>query len=103
MPNISITYADADADEAASAMKASNRDVLTPAKDAAKAAIDKALAEDLIMPETGAAITEMYTNLHASLTELCEAVDSFADQFIAIKDNMVEFDRDYAENIRNPK
>lgn len=101
MPNISITYADVD--EAASAMKASNRDVLTPAKDAAKAAIDKALAEDLIMPETGAAITEMYTNLHTSLTELCEAVDSFADQFIAIKDNMVEFDRDYAENIRNPK
>ncbi|MDT0308746.1 hypothetical protein RM780_17515 [Streptomyces sp. DSM 44917] len=101
MPNISITYAEVE--EAAAAMRASNRDVLTPAKDAAKTAIDAALTESLVMPETGAAISEMYTNLHTSLTELCTAVDSFAQQFIDIKNNMMEFDSDYADNIRNPR
>ncbi len=101
MPNISITYADVD--EAAAAMRSSNQNVLTPAKDAAKAAIDDALANDLIMPQTGPAITETYTNLHNSLTDLCTAVESFAQQFVDIKDGMEQFDEDYANNIRNPQ
>lgn len=101
MPNISITYQDVD--DCAAAMRSSNENILIPAKDAAKAAIDDALVNDLIMPETGSAITDMYTQLDTQLTELCNAVSSFADQFVAIKDGMIDFDRQYAENIRNPR
>ncbi|KAB8169707.1 hypothetical protein FH609_005260 [Streptomyces sp. 3MP-14] len=101
MPNISITYEDVDS--AASAMKTANDDTIRPAKDAAKAAIDDALGTSLVLPETNAAITDQYNILHEQLSQLCDAIDSFADQFVAIKEGMIDFDQQYAENIRNPK
>jgi hypothetical protein len=101
MPNINISYSDVD--EAAAAMKNSNNNTIIPAKDSAKAAIDDALGNSLVMPETAPAINDQYNVLHGQLTELCEAINGFADQFVAIKDGMADFDQQYAENIRNPK
>ncbi|WP_062207630.1 hypothetical protein [Streptomyces sp. NBRC 109706] len=101
MPNISITYEDVD--EAASAMNNSRTNTIEPAVDAAKAAIDDALGSSLVLPETNAAITDQYNLLHEQLQQLCEAIEGFAKQFVDIKDGMIDFDQQYAENIRNPK
>ncbi|SFD55540.1 hypothetical protein [Streptomyces aidingensis] len=99
--NVSITYQDVE--ECAAAMKSSNANVLTPAKDAAKDALNTAVTTALVMPETSRAIEDKFNEIYDQLTLLCEAVDSFADQFIQIKDGMEDFDHQYAENIRNPK
>ncbi|SOD64039.1 hypothetical protein SAMN06297387_11418 [Streptomyces zhaozhouensis] len=101
MPNISITYEEVES--AAAAMKTANDDTIRPAKDAAKGAIDDALGTSLVLPETNAAITDQYNILHEQLGQLCDAIDGFAEQFRQIMEGMKDFDKQYAENIRNPK
>ncbi|UED86237.1 hypothetical protein [Streptomyces profundus] len=101
MPNISITYEDVD--EAASAMNNSRTNTIEPAVDAAHAAITDALGSSLVLPETNAAITDQYNLLHEQLQQLCKAIEGFANQFVEIKNGMIDFDQQYAENIRNPK
>ncbi|GAB2901057.1 hypothetical protein [Streptomyces mayteni] len=101
MANVSITYSDVE--EAASALRSANANTIIPAKDAAKAALDDAMGTALRMPETQQAIADQYNILHDQLGQLCDAIDGFAQQFVAIKDGMIEFDQQYAENIRNPK
>jgi hypothetical protein len=100
MPNISITYEDVDS--AATAMRTSNTTVIQPAADAAKAAVDDALANHLIMPNTGSVLTQKYTEFHTQLTELIASISSFADQFVAIKDGMIDLDEQMANNLQNP-
>ncbi|WBB62042.1 hypothetical protein O7599_05740 [Streptomyces sp. WMMC500] len=100
MANVSITYQDVE--DCAAEMRSVNQNTLIPAKDAAKAAIDDGIGTDLIMPKTGAAIEDMYNRVHHSLTLLCDQVESFAHQFVQIKNGMMEFDQKYAENIRQP-
>ncbi len=101
MPNVSITYADVE--EAAAAMRSANENTIAPAVDSAKATIDDALGNALRMPETNSAITDQYNILHEQLIALSDAINGFAKQFVDIKDGMIEFDQQYAENIRNPK
>ncbi|RKN09419.1 hypothetical protein [Streptomyces radicis] len=101
MPNISITFDDVDA--AAAAMDNSRTEVIEPAVDAAKLAIDETLGRDLVLQDTEAAITDQYNILHGQLVDLALAIKSFADQFLNIKDGMIKFDQQYAELIRNPK
>ncbi|ARQ68529.1 hypothetical protein [Streptomyces marincola] len=100
MPNISITYADVDA--AAVAMKAANDNVIRPASDAAKGAVDDALANHLIMPQTGTVLNQKFTEFHQQLTELINNIDSFADQFVKIKEGMQDLDEQMANNLNNP-
>jgi hypothetical protein len=101
MPNVSITYGDVD--DAAAAMRNSKNNVIEPATDTAYAAIDDTLGTTLVMRETEMAIRDQYVILHGQLKELCTAIGSWADQFVAIKEGWMDMDRQYAENIRNPK
>ncbi|RBM20459.1 hypothetical protein [Streptomyces sp. PT12] len=101
MPNVSITHEEVDA--AISAMNTSRTEVIQPAVEAAKTAIDESLGRDLILPQTESAINDQYLILHGNLIDLCNAIESFANQFRDIKEGMISFDEQYAEAIRNPK
>jgi hypothetical protein len=100
--DVSINYAEVDA--CATRMRDASRDVLRPANDRAKGAIDTVLSNGgLRMPETGQAVEEGFGKVYDIIQQLCDAVDSYAQQFVDIKENMITFDKDFAEKIRNPQ
>ncbi|MEV1006375.1 hypothetical protein [Streptomyces sp. NPDC049881] len=100
MANVSLTFEDID--NAVTAMNNSRENTLQPAVDAAKTAVDDALANHLIMPSTTPVLIEKYTEFNTQLTELVTNVQTFAKQFTDIKEGMQDMDGKIAENILNP-
>ncbi|CAL9427738.1 hypothetical protein [Streptomyces sp. enrichment culture] len=101
-PGANIQMISSEVDEATSAMRISNEEVLTPAVVKAKSKVAETLGTSLVLPETVPVLDQKFTEFITQLNELVNAVSKYAHQFDQIKDGLLEMDHKYAQAILNP-
>ncbi|WP_129841623.1 hypothetical protein [Streptomyces sp. RFCAC02] len=99
---VNIEVIASEVEDAAQVMRNSATDVLSPCVDTCNMKVQGTLGTDLQLPETEAVLRDTFTKFSASLTELVDAVHDYANQFVMIKDNLLQLDHEYAQAMLNP-